>query len=312
MSFRVTGNMMFRRLMSNVRTSSTELGVLQEQMVTLRRINRPSDDPTGISKAQILRNSENNYKQYITNINNARGLLDFTASTLESISEQLVSVRTKVMQAINPTADPVTKEVAAQEVDDILRSILGQANSTFAGMYIFSGTETNTPPFVIEHETYEGVESVEFRGNSQQMHYVVGPNHVVAINESPVAVFMPNGEEDGLFQTLIDIRRLLQNQEGLSDNEQARRLSESLANLDAVHDDVVRALGRVGARSKALQMRLDLYQMAQIGSTEMRSEIEDADVADVALRLQNKQVAIKVVLAGSSAIYNTSLLDFLK
>jgi|GEM_PF-457013 len=312
MNFRVTGNMMFRRLMTNVRTSARDIGVLQEQMVTLRRINRPSDDPVGIGKAQVLRNSESDYKQYITNIEGARSVLDFTASTLQSMSEQIVGVRSKVMEAVSSSADSVSRQVAAREVDDILRSIFGEANSSFAGMFIFGGTETGSPPFSIDHETSNGVEHVGFSGNTQQMRYVVGPGHTTAINENPVQVFMPAGEADGLFQTLIDVRKLLQNEAGLSDNEQAGRLSENLARLDAVHDDIVGSLGRVGARGKALRTRVDLYQMAQIAATEMRSEIEDADVADVALRLQNKQIAFEVILAGSSAIYKTNLLDFLK
>jgi flagellar hook-associated protein 3 FlgL len=312
MSSRVTSNIMFKQLMTNMRISTKALGDLQEQMVSLRRINRPSDDPTGASRAQELRNNENEYKQYMQNIDQAQRVLDFTASALESISREVVAARGKVLSAINPTADATSREVTAAEINDILKSLLGQANSNFAGTYIFGGTDNGHPPFEIESEAAAGVDSVSFSGNSGRIRYIVGANHLVEINEDPVEVFMPRGEANGLFQTLVGIRKLLQNNEGLPEGEQSRLLSEKLGDLDAIHEDVLRSLGRVGTRGRTVQTRGDLYAKAEISSAAMRSEIEDADIAEVALRLKNQEVIYQVVLAGSSAVYNSNLMDFLR
>ncbi len=76
--------------------------------------------------------------------------------------------------------------------------------------------------------------------------------------------------------------------------------------------DAVRAIGRVGTRSRSLRIRRDLYSKAEINSIARRSELEDADIADVALRLKNQQVIFQVVLAGSAAVYNSSLTEFLR
>jgi hypothetical protein len=58
--------------------------------------------------------------------------------------------------------------------------------------------------------------------------------------------------------------------------------------LDQIHNDLVRGIGRIGTRSRSLQVRRDLYAQAEVSSASRRSEIEDADVADVALRLKNQ------------------------
>ncbi len=312
MSFRITGNMMFKKLLANVRTSTTILGQLQEQMVSLRRINRPSDDPTAASRAAALKTSEHDYRQYMSNIDEATGTLDFSASVLESISEQIVAVRGKVLAAINPTADAASRDVTGTEIDDILGSILSQANSQRAGVYIFGGTQTGTQPFDIANKTPAGIEEVAFRGDAGRIRYAVGLAHLVEINEDPVEVFMPRGEVNGVFQTLIDVRKILQNKEGLGDGEVGKLLSAKLTNIDLAHDDVVRAIGRVGTRSRSLRIRRDLYSKAEINSIARRSELEDADIADVALRLKNQQVIFQVVLAGSAAVYNSSLTEFLR
>jgi len=312
MSFRITGNMMFRRLMSNVRTGAKTLGDLQEQMATLRRVNRPSDDPIGAARIANLRANENSYARYLGNIDRGRGILDFTASVLERISQGVVVARGKLLSAISPATDATGREAVAIEIDEILRSIIGQANSDFGGTYVFAGTQTDDPPFEIVARGGAGVEVVGFNGDSGRIRFLVGPDHQMEVNEDPTEVFMPRGEANGLFQTLIDIRRLLQNPEGLETGELSRLLSEKLADLDAAHDDILHALGRVGARSRSLQMRRDLYEQAEMGLASRRSEMEDADVADVALRLQNQQAIFELVLASSAAVYNTSLMEFLR
>lgn len=312
MSFRVTGTMVFSRLMSNIRQSTQVLSELQEQMASMRRINRPSDDPMGASRSQALLSVENDYRQYMDSIDQARSLMDFTAGVLETLSDEVVSARSKVLSGINPTADASSRRVIASEVDDILKSIVTEANSSFAGMSVFGGTQTATPPFEITSESSFGVEGVAFSGNSGRVRYVVGPNIAVEVNEDPVEVFMPRGVAKGLFDTLIEIRKVLQNTDNLPESEQAEKLSGMLSRMDGIHDDVVRALGRLGTRSKALQIRRDLYEQAQISSTQRRSEMEDADIADVALRLQNQQTIFQVILSSSSSMYNSGLTEFLR
>lgn len=312
MSFRITSNMMFKRLLSNVRTATSTLGDLQEQMVSLRRINRPSDDPAGASRAAALKTDEADYKQYMINIDSARGMLDFAASVLEAVSERIVAVRGKLMAAINPASDETSLDLAATEIDDILNSIIGQANTSFGGMFIFGGTQTNSPPFEIVAKGIGGIESVRYNGDSGRIRYLVGTGHLVEVNEDPVEVFMPRGEALGVFQSLIDIRKLLQNPDDLGTGDLGRKLSEKLSVVDDIHNDIIRALGRAGTRSRALQIRRDLYSKAQITAASQRSEIEDADIADVALRLQNQQVIFQVVLAGSAAVYSSNLMEFLR
>lgn len=312
MSFRITNSMMFNRLMSTLRDSTSDLGKLQEQMVSMRRINRPSDDPSGASRVQTLRTEEGDYRLYTENLDQAQGLLDYTASILESVSGELVTVRGKVLAAISPTADANSRNAAAIEVNDVLKSIVSEGNSTYAGMYIFGGTQTADAPFEVTAEPAAGVDGVAYRGNSDRMRYAVGPDALVEVNEDPAEVFAPQGEAAGLFQTLIDVRRLLQNPDGLPENVLSAQLSDKLGDLDRVHDDVVRGLGRVGTRSKTLQIRRDLYSLARIGSAQRRSELEDADIADVALRLQNQQMILQVVLAGSKTVYSSNLMDFLR
>lgn len=312
MSFRVTGTMIFNRLMSNMRLSTQTIGDLQEQMVTMRRINRPSDDPTGASRAQSLLSGEHDYQQYLDNIDQARGVMDFAAGVLETVSNEVVNARVKLLSAISPTADATSKRVIASELDDILRSIVAEANSSFAGMSVFGGTRTGEPPFEITSESSSGIESVAYHGNSGRISFVVGPNDTADVNEDPVDVFMPRGQAAGLFDTIIEIRKVLQNPDNLSEKEQAEKLSGMLKRMDTIHDDVVRGLGRLGTRSKALQIRRDLYEQAQISSTQRRSEIEDADIADVALRLQNQQTIFQVILSSSSSVFNSNLTEFLK
>lgn len=114
------------------------------------------------------------------------------------------------------------------------------------------------------------------------------------------------------FDTLRGIADDLANVDGLDFDALSERFDTWLGELDRNHENVLAALGGVGARAEhAVNLAEALgEQGAQFDA--LRSNIEDADLGTVALELSRAQTTLELVQATSARLLSTSLLDFLR
>jgi flagellar hook-associated protein 3 FlgL len=116
----------------------------------------------------------------------------------------------------------------------------------------------------------------------------------------------------GLFDAFIALRDDLENVRGLSPTQQAQAISRSLDALDSVH---ARLLHFLGEQSATLAQLETLEQHLQDTQVELRSrlgELEEADLAELVVRLQAQQNQLLLVLGATAQVLQPSLLDFLR
>lgn len=153
---RITNNMLSRIFLLNLEESATRLIQIQERLSTGRRINRPSDDPIGTTKALNLRLLEKQNERYQRNIEDASSWLNFNDSALGDLQTALIRAKGIGVQGSDSTLNDEDRKALAQEVNQILEHILSMANSKFKGKYIFGGTETTTPPYTATRDGTTG------------------------------------------------------------------------------------------------------------------------------------------------------------
>ncbi len=112
-----------------------------------------------------------------------------------------------------------------------------------------------------------------------------------------------------LLQGVIDD---LENEQGLGSDEIVTRLSGRLGSLDRVHDQLLLGLGTVGARSARLGAAGTRQGEIALELTGRLSEVENADLAEVALDLSRSQMMLELAQASGARVMQTSLLNFLR
>ena len=144
---RITHNMMSNSIILNLQRQSEQLFNVQTQIATQKRINKPSDDPAGMGRVLEYRSKLEVMDQYQTNIQQGRSLIETNELTLDLIDELIGLGREMALTYGNPDASPEAKQLAADEVDDLYDQIIQLANSKTGSDYLFSGHQTDTPPF---------------------------------------------------------------------------------------------------------------------------------------------------------------------
>jgi len=144
---RITQNMMSNSIILHLQRQSNQLFNVQTQIATQKRLNKPSDDPAGMGRVLDYRSQMASIDQYLHNIEQGRTLVETNELTLGLIDELIGLTREIAQTHGNPDSSPQTKQLAANEVQDLYQQVVELVNSKNGSDYIFSGHQTDTPPF---------------------------------------------------------------------------------------------------------------------------------------------------------------------
>lgn len=142
---RVTTKTMTDTMTRYLTMHNKQLYKVQEQIASQKKINRPSDDPSGMRRILGYRNRIATIDQYLDNIARAKSRLEISELTLDMVDDSLGVVREIAWTQAKGTTD--SRNFVAQQVRDLSDQLRGLANTTFGNNYMFSGHQTDTPPY---------------------------------------------------------------------------------------------------------------------------------------------------------------------
>jgi flagellar hook-associated protein 3 FlgL len=139
--------MLFSRYVNNLNKSLTSLMDLNMQAQTQKRINRPSDDPTGMTRILDHRDTLRSLEQYKENISTAKGWLGSADESLMQVSTLLTRAKELATQAATGTLDSDNREQVSYELRSLFEQMVGLANSSFEDKSIFGGHKVDSPAY---------------------------------------------------------------------------------------------------------------------------------------------------------------------
>lgn len=144
---RVSTNMKYSHTYFNLMRSEEIINQKNKQISSGRRIEMPSDDPFGTSRAMTYRTCLTEVAQYTTNSNIANSWLEITDNSLQSVSSFLQRVQELVIAGANSSNTPESWGAMADEIDKIRDAIVELANTTIGERYIFGGEKVLERPY---------------------------------------------------------------------------------------------------------------------------------------------------------------------
>ncbi|MBW1939677.1 MAG: flagellar hook-associated protein FlgL, partial [Deltaproteobacteria bacterium] len=147
MAIRVSDNMKFNTMVNNLFRVQDSYNEVMEKMATQKNINRPSDDPIGMSRVLSLRKSRASVEQYRRNIDSGNSWIEITESKLYTVDELLIRAKEIAIAQSTATASAETRSISAVTVEQIIDEMLSLANSKYGDRYLFSGIRMDEAPF---------------------------------------------------------------------------------------------------------------------------------------------------------------------
>jgi len=300
MATRVNLETFISSTLANVQKSTSNMSRLQEQISTGKKVNRASDDPAGARKILSLRSEDLRLDQYASNIQTATQSLDFNAAALSNTSDIVQRITELTMQGVSGATDQSGRTIIANEINQLLETIMQSANSQRLGRYTFAGTETTTEPFVATRNASGNISAVSYKGNRETIQYNVGPNTNTTVNLTGDEVFM----KTRLFDTIVKIR------DNLFDGAITFATNE-LTNLDNGAQNILNSIAKAGGISSTLELTGNRIDDTKLSLQEVLASAESADIAELVLKLTEQQSIFEASLSSGSYIFKTSILNYI-
>jgi flagellar hook-associated protein 3 FlgL len=298
MSIRVNPNPapdLLAAIASNRQAQNTAL----QQISTGQRVNQLSDDPAAAAQDVLDHVQGNQDDQFLQNISSLQSQAQSTDSTLSSVVTAVTQAISLGVEGANATLNDSDRQAVAEQVSGIRDQVLGLANQTFQGNYIFSGTATSTQPFVLDATQPDGV---KYNGNTDVNSIQLSSGQTISINVPGSQIFTnPAGDVLGALNGLITA---LQTNTGLPAANAS--LDQAFSQLNTQRVFYGNALQQM--QSSQTFLNSDKIQLA---STE--NSLVGADMATSITNLEQASTATNAILSATNQILSTlNLLDYLK
>ncbi len=327
---RVSDNTNFGVVRDSITRAKSRMENLQGETATLKKLNRPSDDPVGAAKVLEVRTDKVNNEQFQVNARLANAFLDNTDHALEDISEIVMRAKEiAIGQSSNASSTPESRYGVAEEVSQLFQRAVATGNRRIGDRYIFGGFKTTQSPVDADGN---------YHGDEGEMMVEIGREVFIGANLPGHEVFNtnPNGsadmrrirQEKGDESAAGPSRRLAsESQEGPQNTnlfQQLKALRTGLltgdmetirGSLDAFDDllgKVISLRSKVGSRVQSIAGNMSALERHNITNAQLTSNIEDADMTRVVSDLAKEETVFKSSLASSKHLIQPTLLDFLR
>jgi flagellar hook-associated protein 3 FlgL len=304
MSMRVTEAMTSRSILQDLNNSRTKLNTLQREISSGHSITKPSDDPFGTGRTLQLSGELEGFKQFKSNVDDGTGWVTATETALSRITETVQRARELLVQGGNDSNGQVAREGIAAEIEALTEAVKQEANVTYDGRFIFSGTETETRP-------YELGAGDEFSGNEGTIVRVIGSGVELPINVNIQSLLGEGAgaEDDKLLDVLRNIATDLRG--GSAENAENLRNTD-ISRLDENLDELTRTRAVVGATTNRLTTAGTRLEELEEASMTQLSDVYNTDMPEAIVEYSTQKTAYETALRAASSIIQPSLMDFLK
>ncbi len=263
-----------------------------------RSVNQPSDNPTAAALL-IENNDQATFNSgYLQSIGTVQGQLSTADSTLSSVVTALQRGISLGVEGANGTLSDSDRASIANELQGIQSQLVSLSNASYEGRYVFAGTNTNAPPFVIDNTVPSGVRYV---GNTDVNQVAIGNGNKLAINQPGSHLFSAPGND--VFLAINSLIQALQSNTGIG---------AAVTSLGAANSYLSAQRVFYGNAANQAQSQSTYLNAAKLQIAQQQNTLGGADLAAAATNLARSQIDTQATLATISKLTQNNLFSYLK
>lgn len=307
----ITGN-----AITHLNTALSELYDIEQKGASGKNFSRSSENPTDSSRALSLRTTRDANAAYLS----AANAIDLKLATNEQALNELTTICKRALELCNSalpdTIGPDERIAYRNEIRGLVLEVVDVGNTVHNDNYIFNGyqidpSEVNHLPFEYDDslldEPYPGpyTPPVTPSDTGQIMKERFGNGKSVAINVSGEETVKP------ILEAVIRAYRALDIEAEGQPFDRAE-LQAAIADINTATVTIKTARTENGARQREVKNAITVMETNDVDIRELLSDIEDANMASVAVELSARQTTYQSVLSVTQkALQLPSLFDYI-
>jgi flagellar hook-associated protein 3 FlgL len=307
---RITSANAFETSLASLQRRQSQLGMLQQQMTSGKRVLRASDDPAAAAVAERAMAAKARAEAHMRSLDASRTSMQLTESTLGDSGELLQQARELLVSAGDGSYSDSDRAKIADQLRGLRNDLLTLANRTDgAGRYLFGGQGSATPPL------RDSAAGVVYDGSAGQLNTTTGEISPLSTDGRATWLQAPDPSAPGSTVSVFDaldtaVKGLLTT--GQTGAQIGQLVATGIGQIGAAQDNLSSWRARAGqalTRADAIEGRLS---QAKIDTEAERSGAVDLDMVAAISDYQNQQTGYDAALKTYSMVQRMSLFDYLK
>lgn len=312
---RIGMNTKFGSFLADLERLSSEINRAQLKISSGKNFLKPSDDPPSAVISLNYKQGISRIDRYVRAIDEGYAFLRAQEATLANVEDLVARAKILAIQASNATNDPVARRAIASEIDGIVQSLLALANSQLGEKYLFGGNRTTgyppgEAPFKLVRQSLPDgqiIERVIYQGSPEDLEIGYDVGTKMKLGESGQKIFM----DSGIFETLLSLKRILLADNKINYEKEQYNIQQLIGKLDEIFNYIAGKRGAIGSKMSHFETKKSLYEDFKQTLELNLGDLESADLAKLATRLQSLQIAYEASLKAVAMFSQLSLAKFL-
>jgi len=264
----------------------------QEQIATGKQFSRVSDDPVKVNRSMLMDVTESRINQYQANVNDTKSLLEYMDVTFDSASDALTQAQEIAIKGASATYSDADRVTFSNSIEEIIKQVVGLANSQHLDRYMFSGEKLDTKPLDYDGTTFT------YNGNNNNMDVRVSEDVNVTVSESAAQVFVPALNE------LVKLR------DALKSNNQAD-IESAMGGVQKETNKFIDNRSKIGVQIESVELLDESYNQVKLDLSTKRKENEDVDMTAAISDFTYMQQIYQATIQSSLKMMQNSILDYI-
>jgi flagellar hook-associated protein 3 FlgL len=286
-------------MLAAIQQSQVSLSTALQEVSTGQRVNVPSDDPA--ASADMVQNTieTGEVDKYTQNVSSVLSTVQTADSTLSSVVTSLTSAVSLGTEGANGINTSTNRQEIAEQVQGILTSVVADANTSYAGSYLFGGTANTTAPYTADASSATGY---TYNGNNDTNTVAVGDNLNVQVNLPGSQIF--SNSTNNVIGSLSSLVTALQ--------------SGTTSDISTAVSAVSSALNYVGQQrvfyanaESQLNSQETYLQQETVTLASQKTSLVGIDTAVAATNLSQAETDNSAALAAAAKVLPNTLLNYL-
>ena len=274
----------------------------QQQLTTGLKINSVSDAPDQIANLMQVRSTLAQTQQMSSNLGRVKTETDTGESALQNAVRLLDNVSTLAVEGQPNTQTAATRSQIAGQVGGDLEQLVGIANTSVEGRFIFSGDADQTQPYTIDMTQVSPVSAYLGSAATRQIQHPDGS--LFPISKTAQEIFDSADPTTNVFIAVSGLRTALLN------NDQAG-IDQAISNLKNASTYLNSELAFYGTVQTRVNGAIDFAANLTTQLQAEQSGIQDADLTASITELNQASTQQQAALAAEKEVPRTSLFDYL-
>ena len=310
--------------LSQLMNAQNRLFEIQNQAYTQKKVNTLSDNPTEIATIMNLNQQLSQIESYYSNITKAQQKFDSLDDTFSAVNNKLNRINDLGLQLLNGTGSIATVAATKTEIDQLIESVVDEANTSYNGQYVFSGAKVQKQPYEIQRDNNGQIIGVVYNGSVEgtegsERKYEISSGVRVTTNITGDAVFgyydATTGTGNGLFDSLVKLSNVAATYDdsvaaGTVDAYFAK-LQTAMSGLESGMEHVAAVRSDFGSRSSRLTLTKSSLEDLELTTTSQKSSFVDIDMVEALTNLVQQNYAYQSSMQVYMATQQNSLLNYL-